>query len=231
MSSHVRSSEVERLADLLLDDVERIAERSVVRMQELLPSYAKLPAAQLTPLALTSTRNLLEAVRDPDADLIRSDGHFRVLGETRLRQGAAADEMLQGWRILLEVVREEAHPAAGRLGVGDDVLLDFVEATLQWGDRGMSRSAAAYREAEIGELERLAAEKDALRRVAVMVATGSRPDEVFDRVAVEVGLLLRLEGASIDRYESDGSSTVVACWGKLRELYEVGSRWQLVSRV
>jgi hypothetical protein len=67
----VRSSEVERLADLLLDDVERIAERSVVRMQELLPSYAKVPAAQLIPLALTSTRNLLEAVRDPDADPIR----------------------------------------------------------------------------------------------------------------------------------------------------------------
>jgi hypothetical protein len=66
--------------------------------------------------------------------------------------------MLQGWWILLEVVREEAHPAAGRLGVGDDVLLDFVEATLRWGDRGMSKSAAAYREAEIGELERLAAE-------------------------------------------------------------------------
>jgi GAF domain-containing protein len=227
MSSHVRSSEVERLADLLLDDVERIAERSVVRMQGLLPSYARVSAAQLIPLALTSTRNLLEAVRDPDADPIRSDGHFRVLGETRLSQGAAADEMLQGWRILLEVVREEAHPAAGRLGVGDDVLLDLVEATLRWGDRGMSRSAAAYREAEIGELERLAAEKDALRRVAVMVATGSRPDEVFDRVAMEVGLLLRLEGASIDRYESDGSSTVVACWGKLRELYEVGSRWPL----
>jgi GAF domain-containing protein len=226
MSLHVRS-EVKQLADLLLDDVERIAELSVVRMQELLPSYAKVPAKQLTPLAFTSTRNLLEAVRDPDTDPIRAEGHFRVLGETRLSQGIAADEMLQGWRILLEVARKEAHPAAIRLGVGDDVLLDFVEVTLQWGDRGMSTSAAAYREAEIGELERLAAEKDALRRVAVMVATGSSPDEVFDRVAMEVGLLLRLEGASIDRFESDGSSTVVACWGRLRELYRVGSRWKL----
>jgi hypothetical protein len=69
-------SEVEQLADLLLDDVERIAERSVTRMQKLLPSYAKVPANQLTPLALTSTRNLLEAVRDPDADSIRAEGHL-----------------------------------------------------------------------------------------------------------------------------------------------------------
>jgi hypothetical protein len=80
MSSHARSSEVERLADLLLDDVKRIAERSVVRMRGLLASYAGVPAAQLIPLALTSTRNLLEAVRDPDGDPMRSDGHFRVLG-------------------------------------------------------------------------------------------------------------------------------------------------------
>ena len=69
MSSHARSSEVERLA-----------ERSVVRMRGLLASYAGVPAAQLIPLALTSTRNLLEAVRDPDGDPMRSDGHFRVLG-------------------------------------------------------------------------------------------------------------------------------------------------------
>jgi GAF domain-containing protein len=226
MSPHVRS-EVRQIADLLLQDVERIAKLSVARMRELLPSYAKLPAAQLTPLALTSARSLLEAVRDPDDDLSRAEEHPRVLGETRLAQGIAADEMLHGWRILLEVVREEAHQVTSQLGIGDDVLLEFVEATLQWGDRGMRKSAASYREAEIRELERLAAEKDALRRVAVMVATGSSPDEVFERVAMEVGLLLRLEGASIDRYESDGSSTVVACWGKLRDLYKVGSRWKL----
>src|ERR1700744_938375 len=99
MSLHVRS-EVNQLADLLLDDVERIAQRSVSRMQEQLPSYAKTPAGQLTPLVSTSAPNLLEAVRDPDIGPIRADGHFRVLGETRLSQGIASDEMLQGWRIL-----------------------------------------------------------------------------------------------------------------------------------
>ena len=157
---------MQRLARALLDDVERIARRSVARMQELLPSYAKVPADALIPVTQANTRNLLEAVCDPDADRGHAEDHFRLSGETRLSQGITADEMLQAWRIGLEVVRDEAHPIAKRLGVSDAVLLEFVEATLQWGDIGMRRSAAAHRDGEIRELERLAAEQAALRRVA-----------------------------------------------------------------
>jgi GAF domain-containing protein len=223
MSPHVRS-EVEQFADLLLDDVERIAERSVSRMQELLPSYAKLPAERLTPLALTSTRNLLEAVRDPDVDPIRAEDPFRVLGETRLSQGIAADDMLEGWRILLKVVREQARPVANRLGVGDDVLLDFVEATLRWGDRGMRMSAAAYREAEIGELERLAAEQAALRRVAMMVARGASPGEVFAKVTEELSCLLGVDlMVRTVRFEPDGTATILAAQGLPKDLLSPGT--------
>ncbi len=184
-------SEVKRLAGVLLDDVERIAECSVARMQELLPSCAKVPAEKLIPVTLTNTRNLLEAVRDPDADPIRPEDHFRVSGETRVSQGIAADEMLHAWRIGLEVVREEAHPVARQLGIADDALLDFVEATLQWGDVGMRKSASAYREMEIRVVERLAAEKDALRRVATLVARGTLALELFAAVVDEVGELFR----------------------------------------
>ena len=53
----VRSA-VQRLAGALLEDVERIAARSVARMQELLPSYANVPADALLPVTLTNTRNL-----------------------------------------------------------------------------------------------------------------------------------------------------------------------------
>jgi signal transduction histidine kinase len=60
-----------------------------------------------------------------------------------------------------------------------------------------------------------------------MVAREASPDQVLAAVAEEVGLLLRVEGASIDRYEPDGGCTVVASWGKLRELLEIGSRWKL----
>ena len=78
-TDHVRSA-VQRLAGALLEDVERIAGRSVARMQELLPSYAKVPADALLPVTLTNTRNLLEAIRDPDADPTPADRHFSQSG-------------------------------------------------------------------------------------------------------------------------------------------------------
>jgi signal transduction histidine kinase len=223
MSSHVRS-EVEQLADLLLEDVERLAERCVARMQESLPSYAKVSAAQLTRPVLTSMRILLEAVRYPDADSIRAEGHFRVVGETGLSQGIAADEMLEGWRILLEVVREEAHPVASRLGAGDDVLLDLVEATLQWGDRGMRLSAVAYHETEIRELERLATEQAALRRVATMVARECSSEEVFATVTEELSRLLGVDlMVRTVRFELDGTATILAAQGMPNDVLAPGT--------
>lgn len=71
------------------------------------------------PVTLTNTRNLLEAIADPNTDATPADDHFLRSGTIRLSQGITADEMLQAWRIGLEVVREEAHPVAERLGVTD----------------------------------------------------------------------------------------------------------------
>lgn len=217
---------VQRLAGALLDDVERIAGRSVARMQELLPSYAKVPGDALIPVTLTNTRNLLEAVCDPDADHSPADDHFRLSGETRLGQGITAGEMLQAWRIGLEVVREEAHPVAKRLEVSDAALLEFVEATLQWGDVGMRRSAAAHREGELHGLERLAAEQSALRRVAVAVAVAvareCSPNEVFATVAEELSRLLAVDMVRMVRFEPDGTATLLAARGTIEERLPVG---------
>jgi len=221
--SHEVRTAVQRLAGALLGDVERIAGRSVARMQELLPSYAEVPADALVPVTLANTRNLLEAVCDRASERSRVDDHFRVSGETRLGQGITADEMLQAWRIGLEVVREEAHPVAERLELSDAVLLEFVEATLRWGDVGMRRSAAAHREGQIGELERLAAEQAALRRVAVAVARECSPHEVFATLAEELSRLLAVDMVRMVRFEANGTATLVAARKPIDELLPVGA--------
>jgi hypothetical protein len=137
-----------RLAALLLADADRIAERAAARMQELLPSYAKVPLAELTPIVLANTRNLLGAIADPQTDRSRAEADYQASGETRARQGIAGDEMLHAWRIGLEVTREEAHVTAEKAGAGSAELLEFLEAMWQWGDVGMIATARAHREAE-----------------------------------------------------------------------------------
>src|SRR4051794_19251164 len=84
-------------------------------------------------------------------------------------------------------------------------------------------TAIANSEARV-ELRRLAEEQAALRRVATLVARESPPAEVFAAVAAELGRLLRVEGARIWRYESDGTATVAAAWGELDIATAVGTR-------
>lgn len=139
---------VQELADALLADVELISAHAVERMRELLPSYEKVPAAELMPVVLANTRHVLAAIREPDIDRTDAEATYREAGEARARQGIAGDEMLHAWRIGLEVTREAAHATAEQLGIGKDALLEFIEATLRWGDVGMLATASAHREAE-----------------------------------------------------------------------------------
>jgi signal transduction histidine kinase len=219
-------SGAQRLAELLLHEVERIAERSAVHMQELLPSYTRVPRGELTPIVQANTRNILEAIRDPDADRRRAGDDHQASGNTRARQGITSDEMLHAWRIGLESIREEAHAVADAHGIGKDVLLEFIEATLRWGDIGMRASASAHHEAEIRELGRLVEEQAALRRVATMVARESSAEAVLAKVAEEVALLLEAEVAAIHRFDADGYATIVGAYG-LGDAFGVGSRREL----
>jgi signal transduction histidine kinase len=227
MSEVALSSAVQRLAGALLNELEQLAERSVARMQEALPSYAKVPADALIPVTLANTRNLLESVCHPHPDQRRAENHFRHSGETRLSQGIAADEMLQAWRIGLEVVREEAHSLAERLGVRDAALLEFVEATLKWGDIGMRASASAHRKGEIREPERLAAEQAALRRVATFLVRERSGNAVFDKVAEELSHLLEVTTVRMVRFEEDGTATLVAARETEGALLAVGTNLAL----
>jgi signal transduction histidine kinase len=73
-------------------------------------------------------------------------------------------------------------------------------------------------------LARLAEEQAALRRVATLVARGAAPEDVFAAVTEEVGRLLPVDIAGMGRYESDGTATSVAAWGRAVEHFPVGSR-------
>jgi PAS domain S-box-containing protein len=77
------------------------------------------------------------------------------------------------------------------------------------------------------DVQRLADEQAALRRVATLVARERQPAEVFAAVAEEVGRLLPVENTSMLRYEDDGSATVVSSWGQLRDVLLVGTRMRV----
>jgi signal transduction histidine kinase len=79
-------------------------------------------------------------------------------------------------------------------------------------------------------LGQLADEQAALRRVATLVAQATPPEEVFAAVVEEVGRLLRVELATLVRYEPGRTATSVATWGPAGENLPVGIRWPLEGR-
>ena len=74
------------------------------------------------------------------------------------------------------------------------------------------------------EVQRLADEQAALRRVATLVASEPRPDDVFAMVAEEVARQLGVDDTKLFRYEHDGTATVVADWGGKPTPAPVGTR-------
>jgi signal transduction histidine kinase len=77
------------------------------------------------------------------------------------------------------------------------------------------------------ELRVLADEQAALRRVAMLVARGLPPAEVFAAVAQEVGHVLGADASTIVRLDPDGAVTVLARVGENHAELPVGSRWTL----
>jgi signal transduction histidine kinase len=75
------------------------------------------------------------------------------------------------------------------------------------------------------EIERLAQEQAALRRVATLVARGAETGEVFAEVAHEVSEVMHLPIAAIQRYEDDGTMTVIAAWSDRPHPFQPGTRW------
>jgi signal transduction histidine kinase len=76
------------------------------------------------------------------------------------------------------------------------------------------------------ELEELAEEQAALRRVAELVAREASQTKIFTAIAGEIGRLLGTDEMRMMRYESDGEAVVVASAGEL-DIFPVGSHWPL----
>jgi GAF domain-containing protein len=74
------------------------------------------------------------------------------------------------------------------------------------------------------EVERLAGEQAALRRVATLVAKAAAPDEIFAAVAEELAQLSSAGIALVLRYEAEGAATVLGCWNDTGVPAPVGTR-------
>ncbi len=76
-------------------------------------------------------------------------------------------------------------------------------------------------------LERVAAEQEALRRVATLVAQQPSPSEVFTAVTQAVGLLLGADLAVLHVFPGDGKATAIASWSGEGPLLPIGTRFSL----
>src|SRR6516164_3022811 len=80
---------------------------------------------------------------------------------------------------------------------------------------------------DIRASDRIAEERAALRRVAVLAAGGASPEEVFGAVTAEVRRLLGADIATMARYDPDGSMTYVARWRATGDFREAITRTPL----
>ena len=78
--------------------------------------------------------------------------------------------------------------------------------------------------------DRITEEQAALRRVAVLVARGAPPEEVFTTVTAEVRRLLAADVTALARYDPDGAMTYVARWSAAGEDRGGGVRPRLGGR-
>ena len=136
---------------------------------------------------------------------------------------------------------------AGQLGVGSTVAVPLVVENRVWGTVGLAVAKGrpplradtlarleAFTDLVVtgianagsrSEIERLAEEQAALRRVATLVARGAEPGEVFEVVAQEVGRVIAADVPAVARYEQDDAATIVTRSGEAPWTY--GSRWSL----
>jgi signal transduction histidine kinase len=124
------------------------------------------------------------------------------------------------------------------IAVGDDVWGAIVIATsgdepcppdterrlAQFADLAATAVANAQARAD---LERLAEEQAALRRVAVLVAQQPSPDEVFTAVTEAVAPLLGADLAAMHMFTGDGTARAIAGWTAEGPMLPVGTRLPL----
>ena len=137
-----------------------------------------------------------------------------IVGKLGLRAAVGTPIVVGGrhWGVTVAATSREDFPAGTEARMAD-----FMEL-----------AATAIANAQAGEeLRELADTQAALRRLATLVARGEPPEAVFAAVAEEAGKLLRVDLATMCRYEPGRTLTFVASWGSVGGRFPVGSRWPL----
>ena len=91
----------------------------------------------------------------------------------------------------------------------------------------MRTPSSAHHTDEIRQLERLAAEQAALRRLATFLVREGSASDVFDKVAEELSRLLAVTTVRMVRFEEDGTATLVAAREPAGALLAVGTNMSL----
>jgi GAF domain-containing protein len=141
-----------------------------------------------------------------------------VVRESRIRSSVATPIMAEGrlWGLIAcGSSRQRLLPADTEARLGS-----FTE---------LVATAIANAESRAG-LAQLAEEQAALGRVAMLVAAGDAPEEVFAAVVQEVGRLLPVDFADMCRYEPDGAVTFAASWVPSGPIFRAGRRSDLGGR-
>jgi len=102
---------------------------------------------------------------------------------------------------------------------------DGAECWLQWSARSVPEEGLIYAAArDVPDSRRAGEEQAALRRVAMLVAKGAAPAEVFEAVVSELRLLLGAGNTRLMRYEPGGAASVIATSSEPGMEIPVGSR-------
>jgi GAF domain-containing protein len=80
---------------------------------------------------------------------------------------------------------------------------------------------------DVKERRESALEQAALRRIAMLVAQGAQPDELYAVVAEEVGRVVHAPSVGVARYELDGTVTVCGAFPPEGPLFRAGTRVSL----
>jgi signal transduction histidine kinase len=189
--------------------------------------------------AALATARVVEA--DLRVRLQERDARLRARYLRRISSGSERRALLSaGGRVIAEYPRGflraeriEVPPGGGELTLpsGRSAFVEAVddsEAFILYDGRrrgpfGMPRGPTVNPRAQI-ELDRLAEEHAALRRVATLVAAQAGADEIFAAVAEEVALLLRADKGTVCRYEPEEILTVTAYWSEEGSTLPVGTR-------
>jgi PAS domain S-box-containing protein len=181
----------------------------------------------------------LEGIFNMSLDLLcisGTDGYFKRVNPAFERTlGYTSEELLS--KPIVDFVhpddRGRTRQVEQSLAFGNEIVQfenryirrDGAERWLQWSARSVPDEGLNYAAArDVTDSRHAREEQAALRRLAMLVARGVAPAEVFDAVVTEIHLLLGAANTALMRNQADGSSTVIAARDEPGMEIRVGTR-------